>query len=187
MGFLTSKMLYEEEIEDLIESTCFTRQEIKILYERFKMLDRSNNGYITFNELMMLPEFHSNPLSGIILNAIEDTIKYENMSFPYFLDVMQVFNKKKDKKDRIRFIFKAIDLNCDGKICANVLMRLYKMINGENCDDVEMTIEIGKVLNVYDSGNKGYLSFKDFCRFYNSDCTIDKILIMEFDRSLHTI
>ncbi|KAM0687583.1 Calcineurin subunit B type 1 [Conglomerata obtusa] len=186
MGFLSSRLLYEEELEELEETTCFTQQEIKILYERFKMLDRNNIGYITFNELMMLPEFHSNPLSGIMLNAIEDTLKYENMSFPYFLDILQIFSKKSDKKERIKFLFKAYDLNKDGKICENVLGKLYKTINGENCDDILMAVEVKRVLNAYDHGNKGHLSYKDFCRFYNSDLTIDETLIIEFSTNLHS-
>lgn len=180
-------MLYEEELEELEETTCFTQKEIKILFERFNMLDRNNNGYITFNELMLLPEFHSNPLGGIILNGLEETLNYENMTFPFFLDVLQIFSKKTDKKERIRFVFRALDLNHDGRICANVLVRLYKTINGENCDDVRMFVEVKRVLNMYDQGNKGYMSYKDFCRFYNIDPTIDDILTIEFDKMENTL
>ncbi|EJW03458.1 hypothetical protein EDEG_02223 [Edhazardia aedis USNM 41457] len=180
MGFLTSRMLCEEEIEELSETTNFTPQEIKILFERFKLLDRSNSGYLTFNELMMLPEFHSNPLSGILLNAFEQTINYENMSFPYFLEILEIFSKRTDPKVRCNFIFKSLDLNKNCKLTVKVLCKLYKLINGDKCDEVKMIMEVQKVLRNYDLDDKGYLDFDDFCRFYSSDPTIDNVLIIDF-------
>lgn len=177
-----SRMLCEEELEELEEITIFTQQEIKFLFERFRLLDRSNKGFITFNDLMMLPEFHSNPFSGIILTAIEETIKYENMTFPYFLEILQIFHKKTEKKERIRFLFKAFDLNKDGKLCSKVLERLYKILYGEHFDEIDMVYEIKKVLNLFDQGNKGYMNYKDFYRFYNMDSSIDEILKIEFDK-----
>jgi len=46
MPFWTDDILYEEEIEDLLNSTVFNQQELEYLYERFKMLNRQSNGYL---------------------------------------------------------------------------------------------------------------------------------------------
>lgn len=175
-------MLCEEEIDDLLESTVFTYHEIELLYERFKILDRGNRGYITFNDLIMLPEFHSNPLSGLILNAIEEKHRYENMTFLYFLEFLQIFNKKTEKRERIRFMFKVIDINKDGKICVKILKRLFQILYGEQADEVECDVQVRRVLNAYDQGNKGFIGFKDFVRFYNAEKEIDDILIISFFR-----
>lgn len=187
MGFLNSRMLCEEEIEDLLEATVFTSHEIELLYERFKILDRGNRGYVTFNDLIMLPEFHSNPLSGLILNAIEEKHKYENMTFFYFLEFLQIFNKKSEKKDRIKFMFKVIDINKDGKICNKILTKLFNILYGDNVDEIETSVEVKRVLNAYDQGNKGYISFKDFVRFYNTEKEIDDVLIISFYRDFNSI
>lgn len=178
MGQYNSRLLEEEELEQLIEQSLFTINEIKLLYERFKILDRSCNGYITFNDLMMVPEFHSNPISGILLNAIEETTEFENITFPIYLEVLQIFHRGTNKTIRSKFIFKAFDLNKDGKLCQNVLENLYMLVN-EELDKAA----IKKVLDCYDKGNKGYLNYRDFTRFYKIE-KIDEILILDFNKSI---
>lgn len=180
MGQSASQMLCDEEIEDLLESTVFTYHEIELLYERFKLLDRGNRGHITFNDLIMLPEFHSNPLSGLILNAIEEKHGYENMTLIHYIEFMQIFNQKTDKRERIKFLFKVIDINRDGKICKKTLKRLYQILYGDLVDEVDTLIEVKRVLNAFDQGNKGYIGYKDFVRFYNADKEIDEVLKINF-------
>lgn len=181
MTFFDNEYLYEEEIEELKEGTVFTHNEVVMLFERFKMLDKHNNGFITLNELMMLPEFNSNPLSGLILNAIEDTMNYETMAFPYFFDIMQIFSTRTNQKERCRFLFKSFDMNRDGRICDKVLQQIYRLMFGENCDELKMYSEVKKVLNDYDRGVKGYLNFKDFQRFYTADKSIDELVAIDFE------
>ncbi|TBU12208.1 hypothetical protein CWI38_0671p0020, partial [Hamiltosporidium tvaerminnensis] len=185
MGILNSRVLCEEEIEDLLATTVFTKQEINILFQRFRMLNRSQQNYITFNELMLIPEFHSNPLSGLILSAIENYIQYENMTFAYFLDFMQLFSHKTDKKERIKFIFSAFDINKDKKICKDVLLNIYTLMNGNSNICIEQAeASVYRVLSLYDRGNKGYLSYKDFIRFYTSDPSLDKAMVIDFSREI---
>lgn len=177
-------MLCDDEIDELQEHTIFKPHEIKHLFERFKCLDRSQNGFISFNDLMMLPEFHSNPLSGLILNSIEETLNFENMTFPYFLEILQIFNRRMCKKERIKFLFKAFDIKKDGKLCREVLSKLFQIINGDKCDRLIMDAEVAEVLKQYDQGNKGYLNYKDFSRFYHSDVEIDMVLIIDLESEL---
>jgi Ca2+-binding EF-hand superfamily protein len=132
----------------------------------------------------MLPEFHSNPLSGLILSAIESVINYENMTFPYFLEVMQIFSAKSDKKERIRFVFKALDINHNGRISKTELLQIYSVLFGGNITEGKAVSEVQKVLSRYDRENKGFLNIKDFVRFYNSEGDMDDILVIDFERNI---
>ncbi|KAF7683362.1 Calcineurin subunit B [Astathelohania contejeani] len=183
MGFLMSRSLCDDEVEELAATTSFTPKEILMLYERFRVLDKGQVGFITFGELMMLPEFHSNPFGGLLLATIEARNDYENMTFPYFLEIIEIFSNKSDRKERERFIFNALDLNGDGRICRTVLFRLFEMLVGDI--DTELILyEIEKVMSQYDMGNKGYLTLKDFSKLYNSDEDIDKMMIIDLDEHM---
>ncbi|CAD26322.1 CALCINEURIN BETA SUBUNIT [Encephalitozoon cuniculi GB-M1] len=179
MGSLSSTMLCEEEIEELKNTTVFDEREIEHLYERFQFLDRESRGYLTYNELNNIPEFQSNPFSHLIMKSIEKMTDYEKMTFPHFLEFLGIFSERNSKRNRIRYLFDIFDLNGDGRLCRNVLIRINKMMGQDG--RVE---EAENLLNIYDEGGKGYLDISDFTRFYESDPLIDKNMIIDFSKNL---
>ncbi|AFN83431.1 Ca2+-binding protein [Encephalitozoon romaleae SJ-2008] len=179
MGSLSSTMLCEEEIEELKNITVFDEREIEHLYERFQFLDRESRGYLTYNELNNIPEFQSNPFSHLIMKSIEKMTDYEKMTFPHFLEFLGIFSEKASKKKRVRYLFDIFDLNGDGRLCRNVLIRVNKMMG----QDGKME-EVENLLNIYDEGGKGYLDISDFTKFYESDPLIDKNMIIDFSKNL---
>ncbi|KAG0419907.1 Calcineurin subunit B [Dictyocoela roeselum] len=174
MGGHSSSILYLEEIEDLEKATVFSHTEIENIYERFKMIDRSNSGQITLQNLLMIPEFTSNPLSYRFIHVLEQYAGDEQITFPVFLDLMQVFSPKYDREKRIKFVFKIFDVNNDGKLCKNVFLKLFKGFVPSNSQ------AINEIFIYYDPECKGYLDFKDFYRFYVKN-DYDKLFTLNFD------
>lgn len=179
MGLLSSTMLCEEEIEELKNTTVFDYREIEHLYERFQFLDKEPHGYLTYNELNNIPEFHSNPFGHLIMKNIERRTDYEKMTFPHFLEFLGTFSEKTNKKHRIKYLFDVFDLNEDGRLCRGVLLRIYRMMGQQGGEK-----ETENILGIYDEGGKGYLDISDFTNFYNSDPSIDLNMIIDFSKNL---
>lgn len=180
MGFFADDILCEEEIEDLLANSIFNQQEIELLYERFKMLDRQSNGYLTYNDLLFIPEFCANPFNNRILNAIERTTGYETLTFPFFLEVMGIFSPKSNVHGRIKFIFRVFDFNEDGKLCYEVLNKIYEILMGIDYRSDRENDEVNELLTYYDYNNKGYMDYNDFVNFY-TDHNLDKMLLVNFE------
>lgn len=170
----TNSSLTLDEIEDLMSWSKFTPKEIEFLFDRFAELDIRSQGYLSFNELMRIPEFHSNPLSSLIIREIERMLDYDKISFPYFLEIMEIFSDKKDKKFRISFLFNVFDLNNNARLCDHVLSQIGAMINNK---------DFKVVMKTYDIENKGYLSYRDFSRFYIIN-KIENVMIIDFSKSI---
>lgn len=179
MGAFSSTMLCEEEIEELKNTTVFDYREIEHLYERFQLLDKESHGYITYNDLNNVPEFHSNPFSHLIMKNIEKRTDYEMMTFPHFLEFLGIFSEKSNKKNRIRYLFDIFDLNGDGRLCRNVLLRIYRIMGQQGGEK-----EAEHILNIYDEGGKGYMDILDFTKFYNSDPSIEQSMLIDFSLNL---
>ncbi|KCZ79709.1 hypothetical protein H312_02899 [Anncaliia algerae PRA339] len=170
----TPSALTTDEIEDLCTWTTFSPKEIEAIFDRFNELDVRNNGYLSFTELMRIPEFHSNPLAPLFIREIERMIDYNKITFPHFLEVLEVFSVKKDCKHRIIFLFRVFDLNNENKLCKHVLRKISYMIG---------STDFYSVLKMYDNDNKGYLSFKDFIKFYHNE-EIDSILAFDYSKNI---
>lgn len=170
--------LSEEEIDFLLENTIFTESQILDLHARFYFLNRTRTGHLTYSDLLHIPEFQSNPLVLLLLNSLED--ETENLDFINFVKKMEIFHSNTNKQRRVQFLFKILDLNNDGKICKNVLLRLIKMMKGKHYNYDEDIENVNDVFMYYDMENKGYLALNDFVKFYD-DCGYETKMIIDFN------
>ena len=69
MGNSRSAQLETDDIEEISEETGFTRPQIERLYDRFKSLDKTNQGYLTREDFIRIPELAINPLGDRIVHA----------------------------------------------------------------------------------------------------------------------
>ena len=69
MGNSRSVQLETDDIEEISEDTGFTRPQIERLYDRFKSLDKTNQGYLTREDFIRIPELAINPLGDRIVHA----------------------------------------------------------------------------------------------------------------------
>lgn len=168
-------MLCEEEVEELEKNTVFTATEIESLYERFKYLDRSDTGFLTFAEFQMIPEFYSNPFSKLLINCLESLNSFEKVSFASYLEFLETFNEKTPKEERISFLFNLFDFDRDKKLSRTDLSQVLCLMTRK-----EDSGEVDGVLEAFDRDGKGYLSYMDFASFYESDSSFEKNMIIDF-------
>lgn len=182
MSIWNSNMLCEEEIDELTSMSVFDVPEIECLYERFKYLDRSSSGHLSFAEFHMIPEFYSNPFSKLIMEYLERQLNYERLTFGCFISFLEIFSSKTSKCRRIAFLFELFDLDEEGKLSRDVLRKMYWMMT--RCEDER---KIQDVLDMYDQGCKGYLDLEDFSRMYNQDQSLEENMIIDFSRNIENV
>lgn len=171
-------MLCEEEIDELTSASVFNVPEIECLYERFKYLDRTNSGHLSFAEFHMIPEFYSNPFSRLIMEYLERHSHYERMTFGCFICFLEIFSSKTSRCIRIAFLFELFDLNEEGRLSKDTLGKIYWMMT--KCEDES---KVQDVLDMYDQGKKGYLDLDDFTRLYKQDPSLEENMIIDFSKN----
>lgn len=175
MSIWHGNTLCEEELEELEKTTVFDANEIESLYERFRYLDRGSTGFLTFAEFQMIPEFYSNPFSRLHINRLESFSSFEKVCFATFVQFLEIFNVKTPVEARISFLFDLFDIDGDKRISRQDLSQiLFLMIKKEDQKQVD------EVLELYDLKKKGYLDYSDFIRFYESDPSFEKNMILDF-------
>lgn len=179
MSIWNSNLLCEEEIDELTSTSVFSVPEIECLYERFKYLDRSNCGHLSFAEFHMVPEFYSNPFSKLIMEHLERHSHYEKLTFGQFISFLELFHIKASRCRRVAFLFELFDLERDGKLTRDVLGRIHRMMAKREDES-----QIQEVLDMYDHGSKGYLSLEDFSRLYEQDPSLEENMVIDFSRNI---
>lgn len=182
MSIWNSTTLCVEEIEEIKKDTIFDIEEIESLYERFKYLDRTGVGFLTFVEFQMIPEFYSNPFSRLIINHLEKMNSFEKINFVVYLEFLSVFNKRTPKSKRIQFLFNLFDLEGTGKITVKNLCIIYNLMMGRNSESNADKNAAEDVLKIFDKNRKGYLNLDDFTDFYNSDVSLEKNMTLNFTK-----
>ena len=200
MSVLGGTTLTYDEIDELVETTVFNEDELGLLYERFKYLDRANCGYLTYAEFQMIPELDANPFSPLLISYLERTSEYQRINFARFLEFLSIFSEKTEKSRRISYLFELFDLNKNSRLSKQVLARIHQTMtsekmnvekmNGEKMIGEKMTSEKSgsgeeeakRVLKMYDKNKKGYLSKGDFARLYNDDEAFERNMVVDFSR-----
>lgn len=177
MGLWNNDLLCLEEIKELTKSTLFSCAEIKDLSERFKYLDRSKAGNLTFADFHLIPEFYSNQFSHLIMKFLEKKFLYEKITFRRFVEFLSIFNNKAAQEKRINFLFNIFDIKEEGKLTRETLEEIYFLMTKKNNVDED---DIAYIFKNYDVEEKGFLDFNDFTLFYLDDPSLEKKLIINF-------
>ncbi|RWR91268.1 EF-hand domain-containing protein [Cinnamomum micranthum f. kanehirae] len=122
----TSSMLTQYDIEE-VQQHCnhtFSQQEIVSLYQRFCQLDRSGGGFISAEEFMSVPEFAVNPLSQRLLRILD------GLNFKEFVAFLSAFSSRATLQQKIEFIFKVYDSDCNGKVTFNDVLDVLRDLTG---------------------------------------------------------
>ena len=149
MGVFGSKpeeivaFLSEEELEEVKIGSCFTRDEIKRLYNRFSIVDIDGSNSLDVDEFLQFPEFRLNPLA-YRLTELLDPGKTGAITFRGFIRVISAFSPAAKPDEKHRLAFSLYDLDDDGKISKDDLMGALKM-----------TVSLGDPDNENDLDEKG--------------------------------
>jgi len=175
MGTKSSLMLQPEEIGEIQKETGFSKSQIVRLYSRFTSLDRGNNGYLSREDFLRIPELAINPLGDRIVHAFFSE-NCDDVNFKQFMRVLARFRpiKSKELKEnesslnsregKLRFAFKMYDLDGDDKIAREELLAVLHMMVGANISEEQLLQIADRTIAEADNDKDHMISFDEFCK-----------------------
>merc|ERR1712131_312836 len=95
MGSGQSTQLDKEESKEIAKNTGFTNSQVNNLYKRFNELDKQDKGYLSREDILLIPEFNLNPLAiriiGIFVPGDEG-----KCSFYHFCNILAHFQPTRE-------------------------------------------------------------------------------------------
>ena len=143
-------------------ASCFDPEEIARLGKRFRKLDLDNNGSLSVEEFMSLPELQQNPLVQRVIEIFDQDGNGE-VDFREFIEGVSQFSVKGDKQQKLKFAFKIYDVDKDGFISNGELFTVLKMMVGNNLKDWNLQQIVDKTIIYADKDGDGKISFDEFC------------------------
>ncbi|KAI4344316.1 hypothetical protein L6164_011558 [Bauhinia variegata] len=161
----TSSMLTQYDIEEVQEhcNHAFTQQEIVSLYERFCQLDRNSCGFISADEFLSVPEFAVNPLSQRLLRMLN------NLNFKEFVGFLSAFSPRATLQQKIEFIFKVYDTDCNGKVTFNDLLDVLRDLTGQFISEQQREQVLTHVLEEAGYKKDALLVLSDFMKILGNN------------------
>ncbi|XP_014510645.1 calcineurin subunit B isoform X1 [Vigna radiata var. radiata] len=156
----TSSMLTQYDIEE-VQQHCqhaFTQQEIVSLYQRFCQLDRNNCGFISSDEFLSIPEFAVNPLSQSLLRMLD------GLNFKEFVAFLSAFSPRATLHQKIQFIFKLYDTDCNGKVTFHDMLRALRDLSGSFMSEQQREEVLTQVLEEAGYAKDSSLVLSDFVK-----------------------
>ena len=77
-------------------------------------------------------------------------------------------------------MFRVFDFNEDGRLCFEVLNKIFEIIMGIERRYDRNNEEVEELLKFYDISKKGYMDYGDFVNFY-TDHNLYKMLLVNFE------
>ena len=84
--------------------SCFDPEEIARLGKRFRKLDLDNNGALSVDEFMSLPELQQNPLVQRVIEIFDQDGNGE-VDFREFIEGVSQFSVKGDKQQKLKVLW----------------------------------------------------------------------------------
>ncbi|KAF8389246.1 hypothetical protein HHK36_025939 [Tetracentron sinense] len=165
----TSSMLTQYDIEEVQEHcnhSCLvcpvSQQEIVSLYQRFCQLDRNGGGFIREEEFLSVPEFAVNPLSQRLLRMLD------GLNFKEFVAFLSAFSSRASLQQKIEFIFKVYDLDCNGKVAFDDMLDVLRDLTGSYISEQQRQQVLTHVLEEAGYTKDSMLILADFIKILGS-------------------
>lgn len=173
MGARTSRLLQQEEIEEISTETGFSANQISRLYSRFTNLDKNNNGVLSREDFLRIPELAINPLGDRIVHSFFQESNEETVNFRQFMRVLARFrptktklerNKLNSREEKLKFAFKMYDLDGDSKISREELLAVLHMMVGTNISEEQLESIADRTIAEADTDGDRHISFTEFLK-----------------------
>lgn len=136
------------------------------------MLDRTNVGTLSREDLLGIAEFTINPLSERITNAFFYGASEERIDFKKFMKTLahlrpiKTFrqNVLNTRDEKLHFLFKMYDIDEDGVITKEELMNILLLLLGDKVDEEHLVNIAERTIVEADTSGQGIIGFQDFCR-----------------------
>lgn len=140
----------------------FEADEIKRLSKSFKKLDLNQNGSLSVEEFMSIPELQQNPLVRRVIDIL-DTDRNGEVDFQEFIQGVSQFSVKGEKEHKLKFAFHIYDIDKDGFISNGELFQVLKTMVGNNLTDKQLQEIVDKTILYADKDGDGKISYEEFC------------------------
>ena len=152
----------ENDLKDIALQVGLQIEQVERLYERFKSLDRQNNGILTAQEFKYIPELVMNPF-----NRMPDEV-----DFPTFCKLISPFSQQASREDKLRYAFSMYNSSQSGRISRDELIVSTKLMVGENLEMSQINLMVDEIFSTFDSDGDGFLSFSEF-KHALQDCKVE--------------
>ncbi|XP_070576819.1 calcineurin B homologous protein 1-like [Ptychodera flava] len=171
MGSRSSILLRDEEIDEIRKETGFSHNQIIRLYHRFNRLDKGNNGFLSREDFLRIPELAINPLGDRIIHAFFGISRDQTLNFKQFVKVLATFrpvqdgsdNRLNSREEKLKFAFKMYDVDGNDKISRDELLLVLQMMVGANISEEQLGCIADRTIQEADGDNDGLISFEEFC------------------------
>lgn len=166
MGHKKSK-LQAEDLQDLMEGTHFTRQEIEDWYRGF--MKSCPNGYVSLKEFQqMYSQFFDGDASDFAMHVFRsfDDDKSGMIDFKEFMHSLSMTSRG-SLDEKLEWAFRIYDIDGDGQISQaemlEIIKCLYKLYPKKNWSSKATPKERTQMIfQKFDIDNDGYLSVEEF-------------------------
>ena len=141
----------------------FSQDELLMLEQRFRRLDKDGSGMLEPNEFFDIPELAQNPLVQRVISVF-DKNKDGNISFYEFVTGISKLSEAGSEDDKMRFLFSIYDIENDGFISNGELFKVLKMMVGNNLTDVQLQQLVDRTIIKADEDYDGKISYEEFCK-----------------------
>ncbi|OMJ76356.1 hypothetical protein SteCoe_24298 [Stentor coeruleus] len=156
----------------------FSQEELLMLEQRFRRLDKDGSGMLEPNEFFDIPELAQNPLVQRVISVF-DKNKDGNISFYEFVTGISKLSEAGSEEDKMRFLFSIYDIENDGYISNGELFKVLKMMVGNNLTDVQLQQLVDRTIIRADEDFDGKISYEEFCKMIR-DLEIGEKLTLHF-------
>ncbi|OMJ78523.1 hypothetical protein SteCoe_21628 [Stentor coeruleus] len=156
----------------------FSQEELLMLEQRFRRLDKDGSGMLEPNEFFDIPELAQNPLVQRVISVF-DKNKDGNISFYEFVTGISKLSEAGSEEDKMRFLFSIYDIENDGFISNGELFKVLKMMVGNNLTDVQLQQLVDRTIIRADEDFDGKISYEEFSKMIR-DLEIGEKLTLHF-------
>ena len=159
----------EEEMEELIESTCFNKVELKRWYTKF--IREYPDGQLNLNQFnQLLGRIHTNKSSHSLANHIFRSFDHDNNGSISFKELMSSLSvtTRGTVREKLEWAFHVYDVDQDGSITMDEITAIVKCMQQNNyrggdrsTRDITGT-EICKMFESVDRNADGSLTLEEF-------------------------
>lgn len=154
----------------------FSQEELLMLEQRFRRLDKDGSGTLEPNEFFDIPELAQNPLVQRVISVF-DKNKDGNISFYEFVTGISKLSEAGSEEDKMRFLFSIYDIEGDGFISNGELFKVLKMMVGNNLTDVQLQQLVDRTIIRADEDFDGKISYEEFCKMIRNLEIGDKLTL----------